>query len=310
MEKPQILWVAHSYASQGGGVKNHQHPYYHMIFVLTGKLNFTIDEKTFTVDSENCVLIPRKNNHTYINNDETTVEYLEIKFSLTKDSLDSQLCRRGVCVSDNKIIGMLFRQILNEYATFDNRSEQATASYLLALLNLFGESERHNREQQFRYIDASDYSKLSQQIIKYLEEHYHEDLSLDSLAAALNRNKSYLCDSFRKDTHSTILDSLNFIRIRKAAELVVYSEYNLTRVSELCGFASVSHFNRVFLKYVGITPGQCRRAYPSEILITPDNKQYADRTKRFMYSVLAQKRITQEMIKGLDLLEQEGIVAK
>lgn len=296
MDKPQILWVAHSYAVSDEGVKNHHHPYYHMIYVLTGELDFVIDDEEYTLTSGSCVLVPRKSDHTYINNRKTTVEYLEIKFSLTKNALDSQILRRGVCVSDNKIIGMLFQQILSEYATFDNRSDNATVSYLLAILNLFGENERYQRQQQFRFIDASDYSKLSQQIIKYLETHYHEDLSLDSLAKAMNRNKSYLCVSFKKDTQLTILDCLNSIRIRRAAELVVYSEYNLTRVSELCGFASVSHFNRVFLKYVGITPGQCRRAYPSEILITPDNKEYTDRTKRFMYSVLAQKRITQEMI--------------
>ncbi len=304
MDKPQILWVSHSYASTGEGVKNHNHPYYHMIYMLTGEFDFVIDGEGYKLSSGNCVLVPRKSDHTYINNGKTTVEYLEIKFSLTKGALDAQVFRRGTCISDNKIIGMLFEQILNEYTTFANHSDQATSSYLLALLNLFGENERHTREQQFRYIDASDYSKLSQQIVRYLESHYHEDLSLDSLASALNRNKSYLCDSFKKDTNSTILDSLNFIRIRRAAELVVYSEYNLTRVAEMCGFASVSHFNRVFLKYVGITPGQCRRAYPSEILIHSDNKEYTERTKKFMYSVLAQKQITQEMI-NLDTSELE-----
>ena len=128
---------------------------------------------------------------------------------------------------------------------------------------------------------------------------------MDSLAQAMNHNKSYLCVAFKKDTQLTILDCLNTIRIRRAAELIVYSEYNLTQVADACGFASVSHFNRVFLKYVGITPGQCRRAYPVDILIHPENSNEIERANNFMYSVLAQKLISPQMIKKLDSLKVE-----
>ena len=128
---------------------------------------------------------------------------------------------------------------------------------------------------------------------------------MDSLAKAMNHNKSYLCVALKKDTQLTILDCLNTIRIRRAAELIVYSEYNLTQVAEACGFVSVSHFNRVFLKYVGITPGQCRRAYPVDILIYPENANEIERTNNFMYSVLAQKLISPQMIKKSDSFEVE-----
>ena len=91
------------------------------------------------------------------------------------------------------------------------------------------------------------------------------------------------------------------IRIRRAAELIVYSDHSLVQVSQLCGFSSVSHFNRVFLKYAGITPGQARRAYPADILF--GSPKSGDKTNaqadQFMYSVLAQKRITPEMTGSL-----------
>ncbi len=70
----------------------------------------------------------------------------------------------------------------------------------------------------------------------------------------------------------------------------------------MCGFSSVNHFNRVFLKYAGITPGQCRRAYPADILFSfKDMRKDLDtRNNYFMYSVLAQKRITLDMIAEVD----------
>jgi len=92
------------------------------------------------------------------------------------------------------------------------------------------------------------------------------------------------------------------IRIRRAAELIVYSDHSLSQVASMCGYASVSHFNRVFLKYVGITPGQCRRAYPADILFGNFSKGSApnDQPNRFVYSALAHKRITPEVIREFD----------
>ena len=85
----------------------------------------------------------------------------------------------------------------------------------------------------------------------------------------------------------------------RAAELIVYSDHSLSQVSSMCGYSSVSHFNRVFLKYAGITPGQARRAYPANILFGfPDRAQKpASPSENFMYSVLARKRITPDMMK-------------
>lgn len=310
MEKPQILWVAKSYALPEAGVKNHSHPYYHMIYISRGECRLVSGDQTYALRAGQCLLVPRKTDHAYTNEKDTTMEYLEIKFALPKAALDAQLLKRGIRTSDSALIGMLFQQVLKEYSQMNHLADDAATAYLMAILSALGEQERTGQQQSFRYVDASAYSPLSQQIIRYLEEHYAEDLSLDSLARAMGRNKSYLCVAFKNNTQFTILDCLNMIRIRRAAELVVYSEHSLTQVAQMCGFASVSHFNRVFLKYVGITPGQCRRAYPAGLLIGPRNGTSPEVQNNFMYSVLAQKRITPKMIKDLDQLEAEHPISE
>ncbi len=303
MEKPQILWVARANTKPLEGVKKHTHPYYHMMYIVSGKLRLVIEETTYYLNAGNCLLIPRNANHTYFNDGKETAEYMEIKFSLFKSAFDKQL-KQNVQISDNELAGKLFEQILKEYSAAGNRADHAAASYLLALLNFLSAEKRYQNKQQFHYVAAYEYSLLSQKIIRYLEAHYNENISLDDLAKAMNRNKSHLCMAFKKDTQLTILECLNTIRIRRAAELVVYSEYNLTQVSEACGFSSVSHFNRVFLKYTGITPGQCRRAYPVDVLIRQENADLSSVDNHFMYSVLAQKLITPQMIKKFDASEE------
>lgn len=299
MEKLQLLWISQSYTRPKAGVKSHSHPYYHMFYIAEGVCQFVIDEVTYDIPAGTCLLIPRQTEHGYCNTSDGVLEHLEIKFSLPQTAMDNQLLKAGTMTSESPLVGMLFKQIIKEYAEIGSLADDAAAAYLTALLNILTENSRYQKQHHFRYIDASSFSSLSQKIIAYLEKHFPEDVSLDALAEKLDYNKSYLCIAFKKDTHMTILDCLNTIRIRRAAELIVYSDHSLLQVAELCGFASVSHFNRVFQKYVGITPGQCRRAYPVDILFKDpkDTDGFPDNPNRFVYSVLARKRVTREESK-------------
>lgn len=300
MEKPQILWIGRSYMTPYYSIKKHQHPYYHMLYMVKGSLRFELDDKTVFLKEGQSLLIPRETDHAFYNDSEENGEYLEIKFSLLRSAFEAQILRENVQETDSQLAGDLFKQIFDEYSAAGSYADDAAASYLLALLHILGAKDRHEKKQQFQYLAAFDYSELSQKVIRYLEEHYHEDISLDSLAKEMNLNKSYLCVAFKKDTQLTILDCLNTIRIRRAAELIVYSEYSLSQVAEACGFSSDSHFNRVFLKYVGITPGQCRRAYPAGTLDFSAGADTTPFSNNFMYSVLGRKLISPQEVRNFD----------
>ena len=294
----QILWVAKGYTLPKAGVMSHDHPYYHMFYIYSGCGHYVVNGVSHELTAGQTLLVPKQTPHSFTNQKEETLGYLEIKFTLTQPVFENTV------VSDDPLVGQLFQQILKEYSDLRGLADQAAAAYLGAIVQLLTQSERYGKQQQFRFIDASSYSDLSKTIIRHLEAHFSEDITLDGLAELLGYNKSYLCVAFKRDTHSTIMDFLNMIRIRRAAELIVYSDHSLSQVAEICGFTSVSHFNRVFVKYVGITPGQCRRAYPANVLFAPKNVSAPkDWPGRFMYSVLAQKYITPAMIRGLDAKE-------
>jgi len=298
LERSQLLWISQSYTHPNAGVKSHSHPYYHMFYIMEGGCRFTVEDSTYDLLPGSCMLVPRETEHGYCAMGTETMRQLEIKFSLPQNTMD-KLLREDQCIySEDPLVGSLFQQIIAEYSELGSLADDSATSYLTALLYALTKNSRSQKQRQFQFIDAAAYSELSQKIIRYLETHYAQDVSLDQLAEVLDYNKSYLCIAFKKDTQMTILDCLNTIRIRRAAELIVYSDHTLLQVAEMCGFASVSHFNRVFQKYVGITPGQCRRAYPVDILFADpkDNTGFPHNPNRFVYSVLAQKRITPEML--------------
>ncbi len=90
-------------------------------------------------------------------------------------------------------------------------------------------------------------------VIKYIEENYAHSISTASLASLLNHNVSYFCRLFKNATGARPLDYLNFVRTCKAKHLLSKGK-NITDTAYLCGFSSVSYFNRVFKKYNHYAP--------------------------------------------------------
>ena len=305
LDRTHILWIGRVDVVPFFSVKKHVHPYYHMFYIEKGSIELEIDGETHELLPGCMIVVPLNAEHSYVSNREEAGELLEVKFSLDESAFEDRVLRENVHKSDDELAGALFKKIYNEYSSFGEQSDKAAISYLQALLNILCEKERYQKKRRFHYFTLFDCSELSGKIIEYLEEHFHEELSLDALAGKMGFNKSYMCVAFKKDTRMTILDCLNTIRVRRAAELVVYSERSLTQVAKECGFSNDNHFNRVFMKYTGITPRQCRRASPAGVNNFPKGTEDKTEANNFLYSVLAHKSITRQEVKEFDLIEDE-----
>jgi AraC-like DNA-binding protein len=150
------------------------------------------------------------------------------------------------------------------------------------------------------------YSELTKQIVAYINHNYAKAISLDDIAESVGLNKNYICNAFKKDTGITIINCLTAVRIRKAAEMISYGECTLAQVAQQTGFINTSHFNRIFTKYTGISPGQYRRAYPVDILLDSVESHFSEldmdpEASRFIYSVLAHKKLTMEELRTKDI---------
>ena len=89
--------------------------------------------------------------------------------------------------------------------------------------------ERRCDEQTIGIIDIEGCSQQVKKVITFLSDHYAENLSLDNISEGVGISKTYLCNTFKKNTNITIIDCLNMIRVRKAAELIVYSDFPLSQ---------------------------------------------------------------------------------
>ena len=88
--------------------------------------------------------------------------------------------------------------------------------------------------------------------------HYNDDLPLiknsEYISEKLNHNYILLSSFFSEATGINIEQYIIAHKIEKAKELIIYGELNLTEISYMLGYKSVSHLSNQFKKVTGLTP--------------------------------------------------------
>ncbi len=98
------------------------------------------------------------------------------------------------------------------------------------------------------------YSRPVIQCINYIETHLHERIRIGDLADHVSLNPSYLSTVFKKETGRTAADYILRRRIETACNMLRYSEYSASQISEILAFSSQSYFIRCFRQIKGMTP--------------------------------------------------------
>ncbi len=95
-------------------------------------------------------------------------------------------------------------------------------------------------------------------VIKYIYEHYNEDITLDEAAAVAGLSKYYFMKKFKQTTGTTFVLFLNHIRCNNAAEMIS-DGVPVSEASYACGFHDPAFFSRTFKKLLGKSPSSLRK---------------------------------------------------
>lgn len=104
--------------------------------------------------------------------------------------------------------------------------------------------------------EQTGHAPISPDIIRYMEEHYAEKLSLGEICGLQYLSRSHLIRRFKKETGYTPHDYLTRIRLSKARQLLWYEGKSVKQTARLVGFGQSSAFIQQYRKAYGVTPGR------------------------------------------------------
>lgn len=93
----------------------------------------------------------------------------------------------------------------------------------------------------------------------YLENNFKRQISLYEAAAKLGVSQSHLSREFFKYTGEQPVRYLTRIRVENAVRLLHEGNMTIEEISAGCGFTDANYFNKVFKKYMKVSPGELRK---------------------------------------------------
>lgn len=96
--------------------------------------------------------------------------------------------------------------------------------------------------------------------VEYIETHYRQDFSVDTLAKICNMSLPHFYACFKKTAGCSPIEYKHIVCIRHAELMLIDSEKRTVEdISESLGFSSAIYFREVFKKITGKTPREYRR---------------------------------------------------
>lgn len=95
-------------------------------------------------------------------------------------------------------------------------------------------------------------------VVRYVEEHYAETITLNMMAEIVYLSPSYLSSLFKSKQGKSFIDFLTEKRIEKAKAMLLHSDEKIQVISDATGFTNIRHFNRVFKTVTNRTPTEYR----------------------------------------------------
>ena len=130
--------------------------------------------------------------------------------------------------------------------------ELGSFAYAQGLLTQFM-VELNRLAQSSRYAQRREEPDLVSQVLSYIGNHYHENITLESLAAELFVSKYHLSHEFSHRVGTSVYRYVIFRRLLQARELLLAGQAP-GEVYQSCGFGDYSNFYRAFRSEYGISP--------------------------------------------------------
>jgi transcriptional regulator GlxA family with amidase domain len=95
----------------------------------------------------------------------------------------------------------------------------------------------------------------------YIEEHYHNELSMEAVADHVCMGSRNFIRRFKLATNNTPFEYLQRVRIESAKKALELSEDELPQIIDQTGYTDVKAFRTVFKRITGLTPLEYRKKY-------------------------------------------------
>jgi AraC-like DNA-binding protein len=157
--------------------------------------------------------------------------------------------------TDIPMISTLVHTIFDEMKAKHKYHQECVKGLVYSLVF---EIARHNGRKDGLMFGKNISLKLGK-AIDYVELNYADDFKIADLALECNMSETHFRRVFQEKMNMSPIEYVNFVRVKKACELIDKTEVSMEEVACKVGFSTPSTFNRNFRKVMGTSPYQWKK---------------------------------------------------
>ncbi len=246
----------------------HYHDELELLPVYKGTFSCKVDGKDYIAKKNDIIFINAGVPHeTESLEDETETSLLQFKESSYLNTEIRKIIKYSVKIRNME--GAPVR-ILHSPEIFEavneiiKESEEAKPSYEIIIrsnvLKIIGLLYRYGILSDGEQVFASASVQKILPAMEYINQHYSEEITLETVSELMGFDRSYFCRIFKSAIGATFTEYLNFVRICKSEKMLSSTSKSILDISADVGFCSVSYFNKIFKKYKNCSPSFYRTA--------------------------------------------------
>lgn len=168
---------------------------------------------------------------------------------------DAEEMNRPIVLQTPAVRESQFRQLVSEFFTRAEYSEEILSAMLKTILISIA---RETRSDQKNAVGGG--SELTRQIAQYVQKHYKDPISYQTLGEVFHMSPIYMNRVFKRYMKTSLHEYLFHYRINMAMELLRSSNIPVKEIAQAVGFADFPHFSKSFKKLTGRSPSVYRNS--------------------------------------------------
>ncbi len=141
--------------------------------------------------------------------------------------------------------------------------QSLTMANFIRLLVFISRENEYQSEPRASVTSAYTSDRVIYRIMMYIEEHYHEDLKIEELAAMAFLSSRHFTRRFKAKCGIGPKEYILLVRLARAMNLIRIGGNSITRIALDCGFNDSNYFTRLFKLRYGKTPRDIKRFFDS-----------------------------------------------
>lgn len=253
------------------------HDFWELVCVDRGEIDVIAGDRRFTLKKGNILFHKPNEFHNVLTNGQISPSLVVIGFECQSECMNS-FENQTMNIQDTEK-GLLAQIIIEAQNTFSGRldnpyqeqlnflspspafgSEQLISHYLeQVMIHLYRRHFSYSLPVNTSRIlpaNARQSNDTFNRIVRYMEEHISEPLTIDRICKDNLVGRSQLQKAFRGAQTKGVIQFFSMMRIDTAKEMIRDNQMNFTQISDRLGYTSIHYFSRQFKKITSMTPSE------------------------------------------------------